>query len=79
MEQSQKPNKNNSELLRYAGWGTQLFVLLALSVYAGSKADKRLHFTTPLLVWILPFIMLVLMIYKLIKDTSQRKDNEKQI
>jgi branched-subunit amino acid permease len=59
--------------MRYAGWGTQLFVLLALSLYGGSKLDKVLKLSIPLLVWLLPFIVLIIMIWQLIKDTSKRK------
>ena len=72
-----KPNKGSADLMRYAGWGTQLFVMLALAVFGGNKIDKWAGFSAPLLVWILPFLVLVLMIYQLIKDTSKRKtDNE---
>ena len=77
-QQSQRQqNKNSTYLMRYVGWGTQLFVSLALAVYGGSKIDKWAHFSTPLLVWILPFLVLVIMIYKLIKETSKTKtDND---
>lgn len=64
--------------MRYAGWGTQLFVMLALAVFGGSKMDKWAGFSTPLLVWILPFIVLVLMIYQLIKETSKKNTNNDQ-
>ena len=63
--------------MRYAGWGTQLFVMLALAIFAGQKLDQWAGWSMPLLVWILPFLVLVVMIYQLIKDTSKRKtDNE---
>lgn len=77
-EQQQKPNKNTTDLMRYAGWGTQLFVALALAVFCGSKLDKWAHFSTPLLVWILPFLVLLVMIYQLIKDTSKGKKTNDQ-
>lgn len=64
--------------MQYAGWGTQLFVMLALAVYGGGKIDKWAGFSTPLLVWILPFLVLVLMIYQLIKETSKRKPDNDQ-
>ena len=63
--------------MRYAGLGAQLFVSIGIAVFAGYKADEWLHTPIPLLVWILPFVVLCLMIYKLIKDTSkQKKENE---
>lgn len=64
--------------MRYAGWGTQMFVMLALAVWGGGKLDKNFGFSTPLLVWILPFVVLVVMIYQLIKDTSKRKTDHDQ-
>jgi chromate transport protein ChrA len=60
--------------LKYAGLAGQLFVSLGIAVFAGYKADKWLRSPIPLLVWVLPFIVLSLMIYKLIKETSKRKN-----
>lgn len=68
-------NKQNSDLLRYAGLAGQLFASLGIAVFAGYKADNWLHMPLPLLVWILPFIVLCGMIYMLIKETSKRKKN----
>jgi len=50
----------------------QILVSLALGVFIGMKADKKLGFSTPLLVWILPLIIIVVMIYQVIKDTSKK-------
>jgi hypothetical protein len=71
----QKQSKNNSDVLRYAGLGAQIFVSLGIAVFAGYKADKWLDTPFPLLVWLLPFLVLSLMIYKLIKETSKRKNS----
>jgi hypothetical protein len=62
--------------MRYAGMGAQIFVSLGLAVFAGYKADHWLKFSLPLLVWLLPFLVLCMMIYKLIKETSKRKGND---
>ena len=63
--------------MRYAGLGTQIFVALGIAVFAGYKADRWLSFSIPILVWLLPFAVLCIMIYKLIKETSKRnKDND---
>ena len=73
MKPSPKPNKNgSSDLLRYAGLGMQLFVALGLAVFAGLKCDAWLNKGKPLLVWILPLIVIIAMIYKLVKDTSKK-------
>ena len=60
--------------MRYASLGTQIFVSLGIAVFIGYKADDWLHTPIPLLVWILPLVVLGMMIYKLIKDTSKRKN-----
>ena len=74
--QPQKPiKKGTSDLLRYAGLGTQIFVALGLAVYIGLKGDKGLNTSFPILVWVLPLLVIVIMIYKLIKDTSKKKNS----
>lgn len=75
--QRQVPNKSKNDLMRYAGLGMQIFVSLGLAVFAGYKADKWFGMRFPVFVWALPLIVLFLMIYKLIKETSKRsKDDE---
>ncbi len=70
----EEPNKGNDKLLmKYVGLTTQLMISLALAVFVGLKLDKWLHLSTPLLVWILPLLVLVVMIWQIIKDTSKRK------
>ncbi len=61
-------------MMRYAGLGMQLFVSLGLAVFAGFKADKWLSMKFPVFVWALPLVVLFLIIYKLIKETSKRND-----
>ena len=70
---SQKAPPNNKLLLKYAGLTMQILVGLALAVFAGLKLDEWLGFTTPLLVWILPLLVIVAMIYQVIKDTNKTK------
>ncbi|MEJ7683499.1 MAG: AtpZ/AtpI family protein [Segetibacter sp.] len=78
--QNNKPNIENKKatkgndrlLLRYLGFGTQIMVSLALAVFVGLKLDKWLSFSTPLLVWILPLLILTVMIWQVIKDTSKK-------
>lgn len=72
-QKNQKPSKANDRLLlRYLGFGTQIMVSLALAVFVGLKVDKWLSFKTPLLVWILPLLILTVMIWQVIKDTSKK-------
>ncbi len=70
----QESNKGDNRLLmKYIGLATQLMVSLALAVFVGLKLDQWLHFSTPLLVWILPLLVLIVMIWQIIKDTSNKK------
>jgi hypothetical protein len=67
------PNKNNRDLVRYAGLATQMFVALGVSVYFGLKLDEWLDISFPVFVWVIPLLVIVGLIYKVIKDTGTRK------
>jgi len=60
--------------MRYAGLGSQILVSLGIAVFAGYKIDKWLKIPLPVLVWLLPLIVLTGIIYKLIKETSGKKN-----
>jgi uncharacterized membrane protein len=70
----QKPD-NTSDVMRYAGLGAQILVSLGLAVFAGLKADGWLKLSFPLLVWLLPFLVLSMIIYKIVKETSKGKQD----
>ena len=78
MSQPPKQNKSKSDVLRYAGWGTQLFVALALAVFGGMKLDAWAQFSIPLAVWILPLFVLFVMIYQLIKAITKTKSGNEE-
>jgi Putative F0F1-ATPase subunit Ca2+/Mg2+ transporter len=71
-QQQQKSTQN--DLLRYAGLGSQILVSLGIAVFAGYKLDRWLKIPLPLFVWLLPLIVLIGMTYKLIKETSGKKN-----
>jgi hypothetical protein len=71
--QPQRKSAQN-DLLKYAGLGSQILVSLGIAVFAGYKLDRWLKIPLPLLVWLLPLIVLIGMIYNLIKQTSKKKD-----
>ena len=76
-DQQQQPKQNSqNDLMRYAGLGAQIFVSLGLAVFAGYKLDRWLKISLPLLVWLLPLIVLIVMIYSLVRETSKRKDRK---
>lgn len=64
---------DNKLLLKYAGLATQLFIALGLAVYLGIKIDGWLVLKNPIIVWVLPLIVIIAVIYKIIKDTSPKK------
>jgi len=67
-----KEDNRNRLLFQYAGFATQLMIVLGLAVYGGLWADKKLNLTFPLLLWVLPLVVIVAMIIKVIKDTSKK-------
>ena len=71
----QKQTNSGNDVLRYAGLGGQVLVSLGLAVFAGYHADGWIKIPFPLLVWLLPLVVVSLMIYKLIKETSKKNED----
>lgn len=69
----QKQNSAGRDVMRYAGLGAQILVSLGLAVFAGYHADKWISAPFPILVWVLPLLVVCMMMYKLIKETSKKK------
>lgn len=69
----QKQNNAGRDVMRYAGLGAQILVSLGLAVFAGYHADKWIGAPFPILVWVLPLLVVCIMMYKLIKETSKKK------
>jgi hypothetical protein len=66
-------NESNKQLLRYAGLAMQFLVSIGLCVFFGLKADKWLHISMPLLVWLLPLMVITAIILKIIRETAKKK------
>ncbi|HTE31552.1 MAG TPA: AtpZ/AtpI family protein [Chryseolinea sp.] len=77
MERTKKKlsSSNKKDLYRYAGLGTQLLVSIGLAVFAGIKSDEWLH-SSPLFSCALPLLVLVIIFYKLIRETGNKKNDE---
>ena len=58
--------------MKYAGLGMQFLVSIGLGIFIGLKVDKWLHFSFPLLVWLLPLLIIIGIIVKIIKDTDKK-------
>jgi len=67
---------NKRFFLRFASLGTQLLAAIGLTVFLGLKADKWLG-TLPLFSITLPLLTLIAIFYKIMRDTSTKKNNEK--
>jgi chromate transport protein ChrA len=66
-------NDSNRLLWQYAGLATQLLISLGLAMYIGIWMDKKIGWQGAFLVWILPLLVLLATLFKLIKDTSNKK------
>ena len=58
--------------MHYAGLTAQLAAGILLAVYGGIGFDKRMGFTIPLFIWLLPLLFLIVMFMKIIRDTSKK-------
>jgi hypothetical protein len=67
---------NRRELLRYAGLSSEVFVSVGLSLFIGIKADKWVALSFPIFSWALPLLVIVVLIIKLVKETSRNKDGK---
>jgi FtsH-binding integral membrane protein len=72
-KKEESKRENNRYLMKYAALATQLLVSLGLAVWAGLKLDKWWHSPIPLLGWLLPLLVLVVILYQIVKDTSPKK------
>lgn len=73
-DKKETDKENNSPFLRkYAALGTQMLVSIGLSVFAGIKLDGWLRLRFPLLGWLLPLLVIIITLYKIVKDTAPKK------
>jgi len=74
MTDNDKQNISNKKLLfQYAGMGAQIFAGLIIAVAVGYWLDKKVKFSFPFLIWLLPLITIIAMILKTVKDTSKKQ------
>ena len=59
--------------MRYAGLSAQLLVAIGMAVFIGYKADHWLN-SFPLFTSALPLLVLVAIFYKLVRDTSGKRN-----
>lgn len=71
-----KEIKNYNSWLKYSSYAFQLLIMIGAAVYGGLKLDDKLKLS-PLFTITLPLLVLSVTFYKLIKDTSKRKSDDK--
>ena len=75
-ESGARDSDRRRELLRYAGLSSEVAASIAIAVLLGIKADKWLKVSFPILSWCLPLLVIVVLIIKLIKDSSGKNDGK---
>ncbi|HTI94416.1 MAG TPA: hypothetical protein VL727_27670 [Puia sp.] len=75
-ESGSRRSGGRRELLRYAGLSSEVAASIAIAVLLGIKADKWLKVSFPILSWCLPLLVIVVLIIKLIKDSSRKNDGK---
>jgi Na+/glutamate symporter len=66
-----EPHKDQS-WVKYLSLGGQIFASIAIMLALGWKLDQWLGFTTSVLIWVLPLLMIVSILVKLIIDTNRK-------
>jgi len=67
-----KDPKPNRLLMQYAGLATQLAAGLLLTVWLGHLLDNWLQWRVPVFIWLLPLLLLIGMMIKAVRDTSNK-------
>jgi F0F1-type ATP synthase assembly protein I len=65
---------NNKLLYQYAGFAMQLLAGLGLAAFIGWWIDKKIATSFHLLIWLLPLLVLLVMIWKVVRDTSKKRN-----
>jgi hypothetical protein len=71
------PQQNQNSFLGYASVATQLLVAFAFAAFGGKWLDLKFFSQTPIFIWILPLFVGIGMIVKVIKDTDNKTDTNK--
>ena len=65
-------------LVRYAGLATELIAGLVIGVYLGGWLDKKMGLVKPVWLLLLPLLLLMVLLIKLIRDTSTDKNGKRK-
>lgn len=71
------PQKDPKPFLQYASLATQLLVSFAFAAFGGKWLDLKIFSRKPVFIWILPLLVGIGLIIKVIKDTDNKTDANK--
>ena len=71
------PQKDPKPFLQYASLATQLLVSFAFAAFGGKWLDLKFFSRKPVFIWILPLLVGIGLIIKVIKDTDNKTDANK--
>ncbi|MCC6186560.1 MAG: AtpZ/AtpI family protein [Chitinophagaceae bacterium] len=69
-----KEQKNNKELLQYAGLATQWLVMIGLAVWLGMWLDKQISDTSRILTVMLPLLAIIISLIQIIRNVNKPKN-----
>lgn len=69
--------KDPKPFLQYASLATQLLVSFAFAAFGGKWLDLKFFSRKPIFIWILPLLVGIGLIIKVIKDTDNKTDANK--
>lgn len=67
---SSKKKPPNNDFWQYAGLGTEMLASIGVAVFAGYKLDHWLHLEIPVFLIIFALLALVLILWRIIKETK---------
>jgi hypothetical protein len=67
-----KELKNKSDLVKYAGMGTQMIAVMLLFAFGGHKLDQWLELKTPILTIVLSLVGVFVALYLVLKDLMKK-------
>jgi hypothetical protein len=68
----QRKDDGRRLLLQYAGIGMEITVGLVAGIFAGRWLDKKMASSVAVFSWLLPLLILLVIFWKVIKDTSKK-------
>ncbi|MFN5421852.1 MAG: AtpZ/AtpI family protein [bacterium] len=68
--------RRQSMLMKYMGLGAQFFASILIMLLIGWKVDDWLVFSTPVFIWLLPLLSIVVTLIKIILETNKKSKKD---